>query len=107
MVEHSKELDLIFASLAHPIRRDILRRGEREEMSVSELATPYGVSIAAISKHIQILEKAGLIIKRRRGKQQFIRLSGTAFRQASTYLKHFENLWNDRFNVLGHFFGKL
>ncbi len=51
------QLDLIFASLAHPIRRDILRRGEHEEMSVSELAVPYGVSIAAISKHIQFLRK--------------------------------------------------
>lgn len=100
------QLDLIFASLAHPIRRDILRRGEHEEMSVSELAVPYGVSIAAISKHIQILEKAGLISKRRRGKQQFIRVSGAAFREASTYLKHYENLWNGRLNMLEQFLAK-
>ncbi len=107
MVECSPQLDLIFASLAHPIRRDILRRGEHEEMSVSELAVPYGVSIAAISKHIQILEKAGLISKRRRGKQQFVTVSGTAFRQASAYLKHYENLWNGRLNLLEQFLAKL
>lgn len=107
MVECTLELDLIFASLAHPIRRDILKRGERQEMSVSELAIPYGVSMAAISKHIQILEKAGLISKRRRGKQQFITVSGAAFRQASTYLKHYENLWNGRPNLLEQFLAKL
>lgn len=107
MVERSLQLDLIFASLAHPIRRDILRRGEQKEMSVTDLAKPYGVSIAAISKHIQILEKAKLISKRRRGKQQFVRLSPSAFRQASVYLKHYEKLWNDRLDALEEYLAKV
>ena len=100
MIERSHQLNLIFASLSHPIRRDILRRGIREEMSVTDLAKPYGVSIAAISKHIQILEKAGLISKRRRGKQQYVLLVPRTFREASSYLKHYEKIWNDRLDSL-------
>lgn len=107
MVECSSELDLIFAALAHPLRRDILRRGQKQEFSVSELAEPYGLSIAAISKHIQILEKAGLVTKERRGKQQFVFLSKTAFRDASTYLQNFDTLWNNPMYVFQSILGKL
>lgn len=107
MVECNVELDLIFAALAHPLRRDILQRGQHEELSVSELAKPYGLSIAAISKHIQILEKAGLVTKERRGKQQCIFLSKAAFHQASTYLQHFDTLWSNPLHVLQNILGKL
>ncbi len=107
MVECNIEFDLIFAALAHPILRDILRRGQIQEFSVSELAEPYGLSIAAISKHIQILEKAGLVTKERRGKKLFILLSKSAFRQASIYLQHFDTLWSSPLHVLHNILGKL
>lgn len=100
MLAQSLYLDSIFGSLAHPIRRDILRRGATEELCVGELAAPYGVTLAAISKHLKILEKAKLIIKRRKGKQQFVTLSPAAFKDASAYLREYEKIWNNRLDSL-------
>ncbi len=98
MVELS--LDDIFSSLSHHIRRDILARAAKKELSINEVAKPYKVSLAAISKHLKILEKAKLIIKRRSGKQLFVSTTPTAIADASKYLKHYEKLWNDRFDSL-------
>lgn len=103
MVEYTLHLDSVFGSLADPTRRDILKRVAESELSVSEIALPYGVSLAAISKHLKILEKAKLIIKRRHGRQQFVQLSPAAFKDASEYLSDYEKLWNDRFDSLGHY----
>lgn len=100
MVECSLDLDLIFGSLANPIRRDILRRGAREELTVGDMAKSYNVSFAAISKHLQVLEKAKLIIKRRRGRQQVVSLSPEAFVDAASYLREYERLWNGRLDNL-------
>lgn len=100
MVECSLSLDSIFSCLADPIRRDILQRVAREEMSVSEVAAPYKLTLAGISKHLKILEKASLVIKRRWGKQQMVALSPVAFKTAADYLKHYEKLWNDRLDNL-------
>lgn len=100
MVEHTLSLDSIFGSLADPTRRDILKRLTKEEMSVSEVAEPYNLTFAAISKHLKILEKAKLVIKRRFGKQQVVRLSPEAFKNAAEYLSFYEKLWNDRFDAL-------
>lgn len=96
-------LDAVFGALADPTRRDILRRGSKKELSITELAAPYRVSLAAISKHIRVLEKAKLIEKHRRGKQFFISLSQPAFDEASKYLKWYEELWNDRLDNLEHY----
>lgn len=100
MVEQSTRLNLIFGSLADPTRRDILRRAAKKELSITELAEPYQLTFAAISKHLKVLEHAKLIKKERRGKQQFVRLSPAAFNNASKYLKQYEKLWNDRFDRL-------
>ncbi len=103
MVEHSltlDPLDLIFGSLAHPIRRGILKQVMKKELSIGEIAAPYKLTFAAISKHLGVLEKAKLIVKRRQGKEQMVALSPTAFKDAAQYLKHYEKLWNDRFDSL-------
>jgi DNA-binding transcriptional ArsR family regulator len=96
MVERSHRLDVIFGSLADPTRRDILERIADTAMSVSEIAKPYKLSLAAISKHLIILEKAKLIVKRRWGKQQVVTLSATAIRDASRYLSMYEKAWSPR-----------
>ena len=103
MVESSLSLDFIFGALANPIRRDILRRAAVQEWSISELAKPYKLTFAAISKHLMVLEKAKLILKRRRGKELVISLSRPAFENAADYLKEYEKLWNDRFDSLEHY----
>ena len=100
MVEHILNLDFIFGSLADSTRRDILKRVAKEELSINAIAKPYNLTIAAISKHVKILEKAQLIIKRRDGKQQLVHISPLALKDAAEYLNYYEKLWNDRFNSL-------
>ncbi len=102
MVELALDLDLIFGSLSHHIRRDILKRASdtKREMSVGELAKPYGLSLAAISKHLKVLEHAKLIIKKKRGKEHVVSLSPAAFQNAASYLKEYEKIWNDRLDSL-------
>jgi DNA-binding transcriptional ArsR family regulator len=100
MVEYTLELDSVFGSLADPTRRDILRRVARRELSISEIAVHYNLTFAAISKHLKILEKARLISKRRRGKQQLVRLSPEAFADATEYLEWYRQLWGERLDSL-------
>lgn len=100
MVEYVFNLDSIFGSLADPTRRDILRRVSKEELSVNEIAAPYKLSLAAVSKHLKILESARLIVKRRQGKQQIVQVSPVAFKTAAEYLESYEALWDKRFDVL-------
>lgn len=102
MVECILNFDDIFGSLADSTRRDILQRVAQKELSVSEIALPYNVSLAAISKHLRVLENAQLISKQRRGKQQFIQLSPQALQNVSIYLQQYEALWNQRLDNLGH-----
>lgn len=104
MVKYSSdELDAIFSALADPTRRDILRRGSAEKMSIGDIAAPYGMSLPAISKHIRVLEKAKFVTKTRVGRQYFVSISPFAFREASSYLKEYERLWNDRLDRLEKF----
>ncbi len=100
MVEYSLQLDATFGSLADSTRRDILCRVAERELSVSEIAAAYKLSLAAISKHLKILEAARLVSKRRRGKQQLVQLSPQAIKSAQGYLDHYETIWNLRFDAL-------
>ncbi len=100
MVEHALQLNLIFGSLSDPTRRDILRRAAKKEYSIGEIASYYDMTFAAVSKHLKVLEKAKLIVKRKRGKEQLVHLSPTAFADASKYLQNYERLWNNRFDNL-------
>jgi DNA-binding transcriptional ArsR family regulator len=100
MVEYALSLDTIFGSLADPIRRDILKRVTNQELNISEVASPYSVSLAAISKHLKILERAQLITKRKQGKEHFVTISPAALKQADDYLEQYASLWGDRFDRL-------
>ncbi len=101
MVEYTHELDSIFLSLSDGTRRDILRLlNIYEKMSVSDIAIHYRLTFAAVSKHLMVLERAKLIHKRKKGRQQMIRLNASAFQAADEYLKQYEQLWHDRFNRL-------
>ncbi len=101
MVEYpSLLLDNIFGSLADGTRRDILFKVAKAEMSVGEIAHYYGLTFAAISKHLQVLEKAKLIIKRRQGRQQIVTLAPKAIDEASEFLEEYKKLWDDRLDSL-------
>ena len=100
MVEYTVPLGAIFGSLADPTRRDILEQLAGNELSISEVAASYNLTFAAIAKHITVLEKAHLIIKRRRGKEQLVRVSPQALADIDTYLAHYRQLWDRRFDAL-------
>lgn len=100
MVEQTIELDSIFHSLADPTRRDILARVARAELSVGELVEKYEISFAAISKHLNVLEKAKLIVKRRDGKRQMVTLAPGALMTADEYLEQYRQIWEQKFNKL-------
>lgn len=100
MVERNAYLDGLFGSLADPIRRDILRRLINAQYTVGQIAQAYEVSLAAVAKHLSVLEKAKLIVKQRRGKEQVVSIAPEALKDASHYLAQYEALWNYRFNAL-------
>ena len=100
MVERDAYLDGLFGSLADPVRRDMLQRLINAQYTVSQLAKNYSISFAAVAKHLNVLEKARLVVKERRGKEQVVSIAPTALHDASEYLARYEALWNRRFDAL-------
>jgi DNA-binding transcriptional ArsR family regulator len=101
MVEYSAPpLDLIFQSLADATRRDILRRLSQAEQTISELARPYAMSLAAIAKHVGVLERAGLVTKERTGKEKVVHVVPATLKAAEAHLSEYEKLWAERFDSL-------
>ena len=104
MVEQSTalHLDLTFGSLSNVTRRDMLHRVATEELSVSELSQPYkrSLTFAAVSKHLMVLEQAGLITKEKRGKLHLVRLAPKALIPAVDYLQQYKDMWEGRLDAL-------
>ncbi len=88
--------DRLFHALADSTRRDILRRTLVEELSVSALAQDYPMSFAAVQKHVAVLESAGAVTKRRRGREQLVRAEIGAVRAADQVLDDLAARWHDR-----------
>jgi DNA-binding transcriptional ArsR family regulator len=100
MVEYNATLDDIFHSLSDPTRRDILRRLQPREQSVGELAAHYNLTFAAVSKHLQVLERAKLVRKRKSGREQRATLSPKGLKQADKYLEPYRKMWEGRLSRL-------
>lgn len=92
MVEYKKSLDLTFAAMSDPIRRDILKRLTERSLTVSEIAKPYSTTFSAIAKHVQILEKAHLVEKRARGTERDVYLLPMPIKVATFYLRRYGTL---------------
>jgi DNA-binding transcriptional ArsR family regulator len=88
--------DRIFQALADRTRRDIVTRVIEQEQSVSSLAERYAMSFAAVQKHVAVLERAGLVAKERRGREQIVRGDLGTIRQANALLDAYEHLWHQR-----------
>jgi DNA-binding transcriptional ArsR family regulator len=88
--------DHLFQALADATRRDILRRCARTQLSVSRLAEAYPMSFAAVQKHVAVLERAGLVTKQRRGREQLVRSDPDAVRRARQALDELEAAWRGR-----------
>lgn len=89
-------VDQIFAALADATRRDIVTRVLRDEASVSALARHYEMSFAAVQKHIAVLERARLVTKRRRGREQLVSGDVATIRAAARLLGQYEEIWRGR-----------
>jgi DNA-binding transcriptional ArsR family regulator len=90
------EVDRLFQALADTTRRDILHRCIQAEPSVSRLADVYPMSFAAVQKHVAVLERAGLVIKERRGREQLVRTDQAAVGRARRVLDELETAWRGR-----------
>lgn len=100
MVESRAQLDNLFAALADGTRRSILARVAEDELSIGEIASHYGLTFAAISKHIKVLEKARLVRKERRGKTQVVILVPNSLEIAREHIGRYAAMWEQRFDKL-------
>jgi DNA-binding transcriptional ArsR family regulator len=97
-----EELDRVFHALADATRRDILHRCVGAEPSVSRLADVYPMSFAAVQKHVAVLERAGLVTKDRRGREQLVRTDPHAVGRARRVLDELETAWRGRVDRMAH-----
>jgi DNA-binding transcriptional ArsR family regulator len=101
MVERDSALDRIFFSLSDATRRDMLGLLRRSpEMGVGEIAAHYRLTFAGVAKHVKVLEAAGLVKKRRAGKQQMVSLRPETAARARDYLNQYASIINERFDRL-------
>jgi len=100
-------LTATFAALADPTRRAILARLSRGEMSVNELAKPFKISGPAVSKHLKVLERAGLITRARAAQRRPCRLAPSALRGIDAWLADYRQLWDARLDRLDDYLSAL
>nr|WP_163502679.1 metalloregulator ArsR/SmtB family transcription factor [Halomonas socia] len=101
MIElNETHLDRVFHALADPTRRLLLERLAAGERKVGELAEPFPISLAAVSKHVRVLEQAGLVERRIQGRAHFCRLQPEPLAAAEQWLSFYEGFWSQRLNAL-------
>lgn len=96
-------LDRTFGALADPTRRLLLQHLSKGERCVTDLARPHRMSLAAVSKHLQVLERAGLLSRTRIGKSHSLKLEAKPMVQAQKWMEEFRKLWEDRFDRLDEY----
>jgi DNA-binding transcriptional ArsR family regulator len=100
-------LTTTFAALADPTRRGILARLSRGEMSVSELAEPYDMSLAAVSKHLKVLENAGLISRSRDAQWRPCKLEAAPLKDVADFIESYRKFWEGSLDRLGDYLAEL
>ncbi len=101
MVKHSPpDLDHVFSALADPTRRAILDRLSKGRANVTELADPFNMSLAAVSKHLTVLKEAGLVETEKDGRVHWINLRSGPLKEAAAWLDRYERFWNERLDAL-------
>jgi DNA-binding transcriptional ArsR family regulator len=101
----AQSLDLVFSALSNPTRRAILARLSEKDWTVTELAAPFDMSLPAISKHLQILEDAGIISKTREGRVHHCRLEPAPLAKAASWLGFYERMWKRQLDSLADLLG--
>ena len=103
MVNYTGTLDNTFSALASPLRRSILARLADGWTSVTQLSEPFNVSAPAISKHLRILERAGLIERQKRGRVRYCRLLPEPVQDAAEWLGFYRDFWESQFESLADY----
>lgn len=96
----ASRLDSVFHALSDSTRRSILRDVASREKTVGEIAEPYRVSLAAVSKHLKVLERAHLITREKRGSFQFVRINPVPMREAERWMAYYAKFWNQQLDAL-------
>ena len=96
----AETLDCVFSALSDPVRRAILERLDGEDLRVSELAEPFAISLQAVSRHIQVLVKAGLVKQERTGRISRCRLDAGPIYQAAVWINQYSKYWQSQFETL-------
>jgi len=100
MVEQHAHLDAVFHALADPTRRAMLGQLAERELTIGELATPFSMSFAGASKHVRVLENAGLVTREIRGRTHLCRLQAARLAEANAWLRRYERFWNAKLDRL-------
>jgi DNA-binding transcriptional ArsR family regulator len=102
MVKQSQALDDVFGALADPVRRSIVERLTRGEQTAGAIAAGFSISQPAVSKHLKVLERCGLVKRSVRGREHHLRLAPRALNPATQWLDRQRNFWNASFDRLDH-----
>ena len=100
MVEQYPHLDAVFHALADPTRRAMLGQLAERELTIGELATPFSMSFAGASKHVRVLESAGLVTRTIQGRTHLCRLQAARLAEANEWLRRYERFWNEKLDTL-------
>jgi len=100
-------LTTTYAALADPTRRAILARLATGEATVGELAEPFAMSLPAVSKHLKVLERAGLITRRRKAQWRPCRIEAGPLKDAAQWLEHYRRFWDESFDRLDEYLNEL
>jgi len=103
----SDPISITFAALADPTRRAILARLTSGEASVTELAEPFEMSLPAVSKHLKVLERAGLIARGREAQWRPCRLKADPLKDADEWLERYRRFWEESFDRLDEYLGEI
>ena len=106
-VSNENKLDQTFAALANTTRRAILARLAEGEATVNELAEPFNMSLPAISKHIKVLERAGLIVQGQKAQYRPCTIDATPLQEISNWTEQYRHIWEQRFDQLDDYINQL
>lgn len=99
-IDHEKSLDLIFFALSDSVRRAILERVSENSLTVSEIAQPFDISMQAVSRHIQVLVRAGLVTQERTGRISRCHLEAAPIFNAAVWINQYSKYWQAQFDTL-------
>jgi len=101
------QLSLVFGALADPTRRAILERLRSGDASVTDLSRPFSISMPAVTRHLKVLERAGLVERLREAQWRPCRLDAEPLRDANLWMEQYRHLWEQRFNNLSDYLDRI